>query len=101
MSSQASCDGQRVPAYVEREFRRYLECGILAYAFARTRCPDCGRHFLVAFSCNRRGVFAQSRMTPMYPKLSAYDGSRGGSGSTSGRQVSTRAGGGRPRHHPR
>jgi hypothetical protein len=26
---------QRVPAYVEREFRRYLECGILAYGFAR------------------------------------------------------------------
>jgi hypothetical protein len=30
--------GQRVPAYVEREFRRYLECGILADAFARARC---------------------------------------------------------------
>jgi hypothetical protein len=24
-------EGQRVPAYVEREYRRYLECGILAY----------------------------------------------------------------------
>jgi hypothetical protein len=30
-----------MPAYVEREFRRYLECGILAYGFARARCPDC------------------------------------------------------------
>jgi hypothetical protein len=24
-----------VPSYVERELRRYLECGILAYGFAR------------------------------------------------------------------
>ena len=27
-----------VPGYVEREFRRYLECGILAHDFARARC---------------------------------------------------------------
>ena len=47
---------QRVPAYVEREFRRYLECGILAYGFARARCPDCGHDFLVAFSCKGRGL---------------------------------------------
>jgi hypothetical protein len=45
-----------VPAYVEREFRRYLECGILAYGFARARCPDCGHDFLVAFSCKGRGL---------------------------------------------
>jgi hypothetical protein len=49
-------DGQRVPAYVVREFRRYLECGILAYGFARARCPDCGHDFLVAFSCKGRGL---------------------------------------------
>ncbi|MGB5733307.1 MAG: hypothetical protein WBM40_02540 [Thiohalocapsa sp.] len=30
---------QRVPAYMEREFRRYLECGILAYGFARAQVP--------------------------------------------------------------
>ncbi|WPL14899.1 Putative transposase [Thiorhodovibrio litoralis] len=46
----------RVPTYVEREFRRYLECGILAFGFARARCPDCGHDFLVAFSCKGRGV---------------------------------------------
>ena len=28
-------DGHAVPAYVERDFRRYQECGILAYGFAR------------------------------------------------------------------
>jgi hypothetical protein len=26
-----------VPQYVEGEFRRYLECGILAHGFARAR----------------------------------------------------------------
>ena len=33
---QASCeDGQSPPTHVERTFRRTLECGILAHAFAR------------------------------------------------------------------
>jgi hypothetical protein len=41
---------------VERELRRYLECGILAYGFARARCPECGHDFLVAFTCKGRGV---------------------------------------------
>jgi hypothetical protein len=41
---------------VEREFRRYLECGILAYVFARARCPECAHDFLVAFSCKKRGL---------------------------------------------
>ena len=45
-----------VPAQAEREFRRYLECGILAHGFARARCDDCGHDFLVAFSCKGRGV---------------------------------------------
>ncbi len=30
-------DGDSVPQYVEGEFRRYLECGILAQGFARAR----------------------------------------------------------------
>jgi hypothetical protein len=38
------------------EFRRYLECGILAYGFARARCPDCGHDFLVTFSCKGRAL---------------------------------------------
>jgi len=49
-------DGWGVPAYVEREFRRYLECGILAYGIARARCPKCGHDFLIAFSCKGRGL---------------------------------------------
>jgi hypothetical protein len=31
-----------------------LECGILAYGFARARCDECGHDFLVAFSCYRQ-----------------------------------------------
>jgi hypothetical protein len=31
-------DPDAVPGYVEREFRRYLECGLLAHGFARARC---------------------------------------------------------------
>jgi hypothetical protein len=49
-------DDGPVPEYVEREFRRYLECGILAYGFARARCGQCGHDFLIAFSCKGRGV---------------------------------------------
>jgi hypothetical protein len=48
--------GATAPAVTEREFRRYLECGILAHGFARARCADCGHDFLVAYSCKGRGV---------------------------------------------
>jgi hypothetical protein len=41
---------------VEREFRRYRECGILASGFARARCAECGHDFLVALSCKGRGL---------------------------------------------
>ena len=43
-------DGDGVPQYVEREFRHYLECGILAHGFARARCGECGHDFLIARS---------------------------------------------------
>ena len=49
-------DDDPVPAHVEREFHRYLECGILAHGFARARCGQCGHDFLIAFSCKGRGV---------------------------------------------
>ena len=48
--------GGGVPGVTEREFRRYLECGILAHGFARARCADCGHDFLIAYSCKGRGV---------------------------------------------
>ena len=49
-------DGDAVPGHVEREFRRYLDCGILAHGFARARCGQCGHDFLIAFSCKGRSV---------------------------------------------
>ena len=48
--------GGGAPAALEREFHRYLECGILAHGFARARCADCGHDFLIAYSCKGRGV---------------------------------------------
>jgi len=56
LTREGAVDGDPVPAHVEREFRRYLTCGILAHGFARARCGDCGHHFLIAFSCKGRGV---------------------------------------------
>ena len=47
---------ERVSPHAERELRRFLECGILAYGFARARCDDCGHDFLIAFSCKGRGI---------------------------------------------
>jgi hypothetical protein len=41
---------------VERDFRGYLECGILAHGFARARCEDCGHERLIPFSCKGRGI---------------------------------------------
>ena len=41
--------GESPPAYVERSFRRYLECGILAHGFARAWCDTCQHEFLIAY----------------------------------------------------
>jgi len=43
------------PAFVEREFKAFLKCGLLRHGFIRVRCADCPRERLVAFSCKRRG----------------------------------------------
>ena len=45
-----------LPRYVEQEFFRYLDCGVLAKGFSRVRCQACGDELLVAFSCKRRGL---------------------------------------------
>ena len=49
-----SATGAGYPEFIEREFRRYLDCGILARGFARIRCASCGFERLVAFSCKGR-----------------------------------------------
>jgi hypothetical protein len=51
-----SAHGFGLPGFVEREFREYLACGVLAHGFARVRCTSCGDEHLVSFSCKRRGV---------------------------------------------
>jgi hypothetical protein len=45
-----------LPAYIERDFRRYLSCGVLAHGFGRAHCASCGHDCLVAFSCKGRGI---------------------------------------------
>jgi hypothetical protein len=56
LARQEHDDGGGVAQHVEGEFRRYLECGILAHGFARARCGECGHDFLIAFSCKGRAV---------------------------------------------
>ncbi|HIE41933.1 MAG TPA: hypothetical protein EYP95_01595, partial [Nitrospinaceae bacterium] len=38
------------------DLRKFLQCGILAYGFARVRCETCSENFLVAYSCKGRGI---------------------------------------------
>jgi hypothetical protein len=47
---EANQQGRGLPRYVERDFTRYLECGVLAHGFARVRCESCKEELLVAFS---------------------------------------------------
>jgi hypothetical protein len=54
--AEASDVGRGLPRYVERDFARYLECGVLVHGFARVRCESCKDELLVAFSCKGRGV---------------------------------------------
>src|SRR5947209_17499238 len=44
-----------LPAYVQREFCDYLQCGILAHGFLRLGCYMCQKELLLPFSCKRRG----------------------------------------------
>ncbi|MBL8805110.1 MAG: transposase zinc-binding domain-containing protein [Planctomycetes bacterium] len=53
--ARAPDSGQGLPRFVERELRRYLECGLLAHGFARVHCSRCMRDELVAFACKGRG----------------------------------------------
>jgi hypothetical protein len=45
-----------LPRFVEKDFERYLACGVLAHGFTRVACTECGEERLVAFSCKGRGV---------------------------------------------
>jgi len=54
-SFEADPDATGLPAYVQREFYDYLQCGILAHGFLRMGCDACKQDVLLAFSCKRRG----------------------------------------------
>jgi hypothetical protein len=41
-------DGDGYPRFAEKEFRRFLQCGLLCHGFARLRCPECGYERLLA-----------------------------------------------------
>ncbi len=54
-SLDADPDATGLPAYVQREFYDYLQCGILAHGFLRLGCDTCHKELLLPFSCKRRG----------------------------------------------
>src|SRR6266700_3405865 len=54
-SLDADPDAKGLPAYVQREFYTYLQCGILAHGFLRLGCDTCPKELLLPFSCKRRG----------------------------------------------
>jgi hypothetical protein len=55
-AAEADPGGYGVPSWVEKDFRAYLQCGILGHGFARARCEDCGHERLIPFSCKGRGI---------------------------------------------
>jgi hypothetical protein len=44
-----------VPGFVEREFRSFLECGVLSRGFLRVHCACSGSDRVVGFSRKKRG----------------------------------------------
>ncbi len=47
-------EGINLPFHLEREFKKYLTCGIPAYGLARFHCSYCQKDKIVAFSCKGR-----------------------------------------------
>ena len=43
-------------AVVPRALEGFHRCGVLAWGFARVRCPACRHEYLLAFSCKQRGL---------------------------------------------
>ncbi len=46
--------GTHLPFHLEREFKKYLSCGNLAFGMARFHCSLCQKDKLIAFSCKGR-----------------------------------------------
>ncbi len=56
LQTTAAADARGLPAFVEREFRNFLTCGVWTHGFARFRCDACHAERLVPFSCKARAV---------------------------------------------
>jgi hypothetical protein len=50
-----SPDGQGVPWFVQKEFEKYLDCGVIDRGFCRVLCSSCGTEIVVGLSCKQRG----------------------------------------------
>ncbi|MBC7427635.1 MAG: transposase [Bacteriovorax sp.] len=48
--------GVHLPFHLEREFKKYLKCGIHSEGMARFQCSCCGKDKFVAFSCKGRTI---------------------------------------------
>jgi hypothetical protein len=53
--ARASARGGHLPRFVDRELRKFVECGVLALGLVRVRCAACGHDRAVPFSCKGRG----------------------------------------------
>ena len=60
-SCEADPDATGLPAYVQREFYDYVQCGILAHGLLRLGCDTCQKELLLPFRCKRRGPRTSSR----------------------------------------
>ena len=64
--------GDGLPAFVHKEFKGYLSCGVLAHGFARFKCASCPFARWVPRNCKGRGFCAScggKRMTSLAANL--------------------------------
>jgi hypothetical protein len=61
--------GEGVPQCVERAFRDFLRCGLLAGGFARFRCGDCGLDRLVAITRARAVRCVRAAVVDEWPSV--------------------------------
>src|SRR4029453_6029115 len=54
-SLDADPDAQGLPAYVQRAWYDYLQCGLLGHGVLRLGGDPCHKELLLPFSCKRRG----------------------------------------------
>jgi len=76
--TRARLHGQPVPRFIEREFRAYLRCGVLAHGFLRLHCDGAA----MRRACGGRGSGSHGREGTVGPRGSgAKRGARGPTGA--------------------